>query len=109
MRHFCIIPIVEKEIICLNHQPRKQDDFDHFFKRANGTMAASPPLIVEDSRYTAAKPKARRPLDPILPPTGKSVKRACNLIGIQGRVSLEYLGYLRLYTNNIWGVCWPLL
>jgi hypothetical protein len=33
------------------------------------------------------------------PNTLKSVKRAHNLRGIQGRVSLEYLGYLRLYTN----------
>jgi hypothetical protein len=57
-------------------------------KWANGTMAFSPPLIVEDSRYTAAKLKARRPSDLILPPTHKSVKRARNLIGIQGRVSL---------------------
>jgi hypothetical protein len=31
--------------------------------------AASPPLGVGDSRYSAAKPKARRPLDPVLPPT----------------------------------------
>ncbi len=31
--------------------------------------AASPPLGVGDSRYSAAKPKARRPSDPVLPPT----------------------------------------
>ena len=31
--------------------------------------AASPPLSVGDSRYSAAKPKARRPSDPVLPPT----------------------------------------
>ena len=31
--------------------------------------AASPPLGVGDSRYSAAEPKARRPLDPVLPPT----------------------------------------
>jgi hypothetical protein len=31
--------------------------------------AASPPLGVGDSRYFAAEPKARRPLDPVLPPT----------------------------------------
>ncbi len=31
--------------------------------------AASPPLGVGDSRYSAAEPKARRPLDPFLPPT----------------------------------------
>jgi hypothetical protein len=58
MPHFCIIPIVEKEIIRLNHQPCKREDFDRFFKWAKGTMAASPPLIVEDSRYSAAEPKA---------------------------------------------------
>jgi hypothetical protein len=39
----------EKRIIRRNHQPRKRDDFDRFFKQANGTMAASPPLFVGDS------------------------------------------------------------
>ena len=38
--------------------------------------AASPPLIVGDSRYSAAEPKARRPPTPN---TLKSVKRARNL------------------------------
>ncbi len=38
--------------------------------------AASPPLIVGDSRYSAAKPKARRPPTPN---TLKSIKRARNL------------------------------
>jgi hypothetical protein len=38
--------------------------------------AASPPLIVGDSRYSAAEPKARRPPNPN---TLKSVKRARNL------------------------------
>ncbi len=37
-------------------------------KQRNGS-AASPPLSVGDSRYSAADPKARRPLDPVLPPT----------------------------------------
>ncbi len=37
--------------------------------------AASPPLIVGDSRYSAAKPKVRRPLDAILPPTHKKHKK----------------------------------
>jgi hypothetical protein len=41
--HFCTIPIVEKETIQLNHQPRKRDDFYRFFKRANNAMAAPPP------------------------------------------------------------------
>ncbi len=40
---------VEKRIIRRNHQPRKPDDCDPFFKQANGTMAASPPLFVGDS------------------------------------------------------------
>ena len=31
--------------------------------------AASPPLSGRDSRYSTAEPKARRPLDPVLPPT----------------------------------------
>jgi hypothetical protein len=37
-------------------------------ERCDGN-AASPPLSVGDSRYSAAKPKARRPSDPVLPPT----------------------------------------
>ncbi len=37
-------------------------------ERCNGS-AASPPLSVGDSRYSAAEPKARRPSDPVLPPT----------------------------------------
>jgi len=44
-------------------------------ERRDGS-AASPPLIVGDSRYSAAKPKARRPPTPN---TLKSVKRARNL------------------------------
>jgi hypothetical protein len=39
--------------------------------------AASPPLMVGDSRYSAAEPKARRPPTPN---TLKSVKRARNLL-----------------------------
>ncbi len=58
-----------------NHQPRKQDNFDHFFKQVNGTMAASPPLIVGDSRYSTAEPKARQPSDPILPLTREKRKK----------------------------------
>jgi hypothetical protein len=37
-------------------------------ERCDGNVA-SPPLSVGDSRYSAAKPKARQPLDPVLPPT----------------------------------------
>ncbi len=66
--------------------------------------AASPPLSVGDSRYSAAEPKGRRPSDTVLPNMLKSIKRACNLRGIQGRVSLEYLGYLPLYTNSMYDV-----
>ncbi len=43
-------------------------------EHCNGNVA-SPPLIVGDSRYFAAKPKRRRPLDPILPPTRKKRKK----------------------------------
>jgi hypothetical protein len=37
--------------------------------------AASPPLSVGDSRYSAAEPKARRPLDPVLPPTREKKRK----------------------------------
>jgi hypothetical protein len=37
-------------------------------ERRDGSVA-SPPLIVGDSRYSAAEPKVRRPPDPVLPPT----------------------------------------
>jgi hypothetical protein len=37
-------------------------------ERRDGNVA-SPPLSVGDSRYSAAEPKARRPSDPVLPPT----------------------------------------
>ena len=37
-------------------------------ERRDGS-AASPPLIVGDSRYSAAEPKARWHPDPVLPPT----------------------------------------
>jgi hypothetical protein len=37
-------------------------------ERHDGNVA-SPPLSVGDSRYSAAEPKARRPWDPVLPPT----------------------------------------
>ncbi len=40
---------VEKRIICQNHQLRKRNNCDCFFKRANGTMATSPPLFVGDN------------------------------------------------------------
>ncbi len=40
---------VEKRILRQNHQPCKRDNFDRFFKQANGMMAASPPLFVGDS------------------------------------------------------------
>ncbi len=43
-------------------------------KQCNGNTA-SPLLIVGDSRYSAAKPKARRPLNLILPPTRKKHKK----------------------------------
>jgi hypothetical protein len=46
---FLYYSFIEKRIIRQNHQPHKWDDFDCFFKRANGTMAASPPLFVGDS------------------------------------------------------------
>jgi hypothetical protein len=46
---FLYYSFVEKRIIRRNHQPRKRDGFDRFFKRANSTMAASPPLFVGDS------------------------------------------------------------
>jgi hypothetical protein len=45
-------------------------------EQRNGN-AASPPLIVGDSKYFAAEPKARRPPTPN---TLKSVKRARNLL-----------------------------
>jgi hypothetical protein len=51
MPHFCTIPIVEKEIIHLNHQPHRRDNFYCFFKQANGTMATSLPLIIGDSLW----------------------------------------------------------
>jgi hypothetical protein len=35
--------IVEKEIIQLNHQPHKRDNFYCFFKRVNDAMSAPPP------------------------------------------------------------------
>jgi hypothetical protein len=40
--------------------------FIDFFKWAKDAMATPPPppLIVRDSRYSATKPKARRPADP---------------------------------------------
>ena len=44
MPHLCTIPIVEKEIINLNHQPGKWDGFYCFFKWANTVMATPPPL-----------------------------------------------------------------
>jgi len=48
-------------------------------KQRDGS-AASPPLIVGDSRYSAAEPKARRPPTPNT--LKKSVKKARNLLGI---------------------------
>jgi hypothetical protein len=51
-------------------------------ERRDGS-AASPPLIVGDSRYSAAEPKGRRPPGSgPTPNTLKSVKRARNLLGI---------------------------
>ncbi len=46
---FLYYSFVEKRIIRRNHLPCKRDDCDRFFKRANGTMAASFPLFVGDS------------------------------------------------------------
>jgi hypothetical protein len=46
---FLYYSFVEKRIIRQNHQLRKRDNFYCFFKWANGTMAASPPLFVGDS------------------------------------------------------------
>ncbi len=56
---FLYYSFVEKRIICQNHQPRKQDDCDRFFKRANGTMAASPPLFVGDSFLLRRRAKGK--------------------------------------------------
>jgi hypothetical protein len=58
MAHFYTIPTVEKEIIHINHQPRKRDDFYCFFKRTNSAMAASPPLIIGDYFRCQAKGEA---------------------------------------------------
>ncbi len=63
---------VDKVIIYINHQPQRAGRFYCFFKRANNAMVMPPPpppLSVGDSRYSVAEPKARRPLDPVLPPT----------------------------------------
>jgi hypothetical protein len=59
---------------------------------------ASPPLIVGDSRYSAAKPKARRPPTPN---TLKKRKKGSYPVSDRGRSEgLEYyLGYLRTTTN----------
>jgi hypothetical protein len=62
MPHFYTIPIVEKEIIRRNHQPRKRDNLDTFFKQGNGTMATSPPLIVGDSRQLRRQAKGEAAL-----------------------------------------------
>jgi hypothetical protein len=43
-------------------------------QRKNGN-AASLLLIVGDSRYSSAKPKARQPSDPIIPPTCEKRKK----------------------------------
>jgi hypothetical protein len=108
MPHFCTIPIVVKEIICQNHQPRKRDNFDCFFKRVNSTIAASPPLIVGDSRSFAAEPKARWPLDLILPPTHKKHKKG-SLPDMDPRKSELLLGYLGLRTISYHQSCPDLL
>jgi hypothetical protein len=72
-------------------------------KRRDGN-AASPPLIVGDSRYSAAEPKARRPPTPN---TLKSVKRARNL-SVSGkksapRVLLRVSTYYYQYPPTIHG------
>jgi hypothetical protein len=46
---FLYYSFAEKRIIRRNHQPSKRDNFDQFFKQANGTMATSPSLFVGDS------------------------------------------------------------
>ncbi len=58
---------VNKEIIQLNHQPQRVGRLYRVFKRMNGTMAASPPLIIGDSFDFSAEPKARRSSDLLLP------------------------------------------
>ncbi len=59
-----------------NHQLRKRDNFYRFSSgRTMQWQCCLPPLIVGDSRYSAAKPKARRPSDPILPPTREKRKK----------------------------------
>ncbi len=70
-----------------NHRNRKK--YTKTINHASGTIfisfqagecpngnAASPPLIVGDSRYSAAEPKVRRPSDLILPPTRKKRKKS---------------------------------
>ncbi len=67
---------------------RNRKKYTETINRASGTIfiafqagerrygnAASPPLIVGDSRYSAAEPKVRWPFDPMLPPTRKKRKK----------------------------------
>jgi hypothetical protein len=66
MPHLCIIPIVEIEKNTPKPSTAQSGQFlllSQAGEQHNGN-AASPLLIVGDSRYSAAKPKARRPSDP---------------------------------------------
>ena len=62
-------------------------------KQRDGS-AASPPLIVGDSRYSAAEPKARRPPTPN---TLKSVKRA--LLQLIAKIPIIYNGVPIIYNR----------
>ncbi len=64
---FLYYSYVDKEIIQLNHQPQRAGRLYCLFKRMNGTMAASPPLIIGDSFDFSAEPKARRSSDLLSP------------------------------------------
>jgi hypothetical protein len=73
LHHLCIIPIVEKGKNTPRPSSTQAGQFLLLFqagKQRNG-YAASPPLIVGESRYSAAKPKARLPLDPDPTPNTK--------------------------------------
>jgi hypothetical protein len=75
--HLCIIPIVEIGKNTPKPSTTHAGQFLLLFqagKQRDGS-AASPPLSVGDNRYSAAELKARRPLDPVLPPTRKKCKK----------------------------------
>jgi hypothetical protein len=64
---FLYYSYVDKEIIQLNHQPQRVGRLYCLFKWMNGTMAASPLLIIGDSFDFSAEPKARQSLDLLSP------------------------------------------